>query len=145
MAGKYLGTLLVERGVLLQEQVDAILVRQRQTGQPFGQMAVSMFNVRMVDIWRALAVQCSEDLPRVNLDETAEPEKAALEAIPGRLAWASKVLPLRVQGNRLVCATTAKQLCDAMALIHERIDRPVDFVLADELQLKQHIMSCYPA
>jgi hypothetical protein len=144
MGGKYLGTLLMERGVLDRQQVDAILARQRQTGQPFGQMAVVMYNVRMADVWRSLATQGSAATPRVNLDEVAMPERAALDLIPSRLAWASKVLPLRLIGERLVCATTQRQLCDAVALLHEKLDRPIEFVVVEELQLKQRIMECYP-
>jgi len=144
MGGKYLGTLLMERGVLDQTQVDAILERQRQTGQPFGQMAVSMFQVGMADVWRSLAAQGRTQMRQVNLDEAAMPERAALDLIPGRLAWASKILPLRLIGERLICATTQRVLCDAVALLHEKLDRPIEFVVVEELQLKQRIMECYP-
>src|SRR3954469_18598629 len=106
MAGKYLGTLLIERGALSQEQVEAILSRQQQTGQPFGQLAITMYNVRMVDVWRAIASQRKEELMRIDLDTAPTAEAAALELVPGRLAWASRVLPLRLEGEKLICATT---------------------------------------
>jgi hypothetical protein len=144
MAGKFVGALLVERGILTATQVDAVLERQRQTGQPFGQTAVAMFKVRMTDVWRALALQQKESLAHVDLDTLPPADQRALELVPARLAWAAKVLPLQFDGGALLCATTVRQLTDAMALLHESMDRPIHFVLADELQLKQHIMSCYP-
>jgi hypothetical protein len=148
MAG-YLGTLLVERGVLSAAQVEEVLERQRKTGQPFGLAAVEMFAVRMADVWRALAVQQRDALPHVDLEELPAPEERALALVPARMAWAGKVLPLRLDespaGTTLVCASTRRQLADAMALLHESIDQPIAFVLADDLQLKQHIMAAYPA
>ena len=145
MAGKYLGALLVERGVLTPPQVAAILDRQRQTGQPFGETAVALSNVRMADVWRALAVQQADDLLHVDLDTLPPADDRALDLVPARLAWAGKLLPLQLDGDTLVVATTPRTLADAMAVLHERLDRALRFVLADELQVKQHIMACYPA
>lgn len=143
MAGKYLGTLLVEKGILSDTQVEQILARQVQTGLPFGQMAVSMFSVRMTDVWRALASQQRESIGHVDLGaETHEDD--ALSAVPGRFAWASRILPLRFENGTLICATTAKALPDAMAALCERLDHPVTFVLAEEIQLKGYIMQRYP-
>ena len=143
MAGKYLGSLLVDKGLLTTTQVDQVLSRQRQTGLPFGQTAVAMFSVRMTDVWRALASQQSETLRTVDLAlETSTAD--ALAAIPARFAWASRVLPLRYEGGTLLCATTQKALPDAMAALCERLDTAVRFLLADELQLKGFIMQRYP-
>ncbi|HVT81375.1 MAG TPA: hypothetical protein VHM90_12035 [Phycisphaerae bacterium] len=143
MAGKYLGTLLVENGVLTSEQVDRVLARQPQTGLRFGEIAVSMFNVRMTDIWRALAAQQAQQIQEANLtDEHFQRE--ALATIPGRFAWAARILPLRFEGHTLICATTESRLPDATAALVERMDHPVRFVLADEMQLKEFIMQRYP-
>ena len=99
MAGKYLGTLLMERGILNPQQVEAVLARQLQTGQPFGQTAVVMFDIRMADVWRALAQQHRDTTPRVDLDQWASPQKDALEVIPGRLAWAGRCCRWRSGGR----------------------------------------------
>lgn len=144
MAGKYIGTLLIERGVLTATQVEQILDRQKRTGQPFGETAVMLYGTRMADIWRAIANQKMENIPRVNL-ATEPHEECALKVIPARQAWITRVLPLRFEGETLVCATTPRSLPDAMALLHERLDHPIDFVLAEELPLKQAIMERYPA
>lgn len=144
MAGKYLGSLLVERGFLRADEVEAVLARQRETGRPFGEMAVAMYNLRMVDVWRAIASQKVEGLARVDLEaEEARATKEALDLVPGRLAWASRVLPLRMEGEKLVCATTARHLADAMAVLHERLDVPIEFVVAEELALKRGITASY--
>jgi adsorption protein B len=143
MAGKYLGTLLVENGVLTEEQVKKVLARQPQTGLRFGEIAVAMFNVRMTEVWRALAKQLEERSEETNLErETIQRE--ALSTIPGRFAWAAKVLPLRFEGQTLLCATTEGRLPNATAALCERLDYPVRFVLADEMQLKEFIMQRYP-
>ena len=143
MAGKYLGTLLMEKGLLSGEQVEEVLRRQQCTGQPFGQTAVALFNVRMTDVWRALAVQQAAGVRRVDLTEEPMVENT-LTILPARFAWALRVLPLRFAGETLICATTAKALPDAMAALCERLDYPVQFVVAEELQLKGFIMQRYP-
>jgi hypothetical protein len=104
---------------------------------------VALFNVRMTDVWRALAVQQAAGVRRVDLME--EPmEEGSLQVMPARWAWALKVLPLRFAGKTLICATTAKALPDAMAALCERLDYLVQFVVAEELQLKGYIMQRYP-
>jgi hypothetical protein len=112
-------------------------------------LAVQLFGVRMADVWRALAIQQRDQLRRVDLDLVPSPEPQALEKVPARMAWAGKILPLRLEhssdGATLACATDPRHLADAMALLHEAIDQPISFVVADELQLKQHIMAAYPA
>ena len=143
MAGKYIGSLLVERGVLNTEQVSVILDRQQRTGQPFGETAVLLYHIRMADIWRAIARQQIDALPRVNLHQEPH-EECALKVITARQAWITRVLPLRFEGETLICATTEKHLPDAMAWLHERLDTPVHFVLSEELPLKQCIMERFP-
>jgi hypothetical protein len=143
MAGKYLGTLLMEKGLLTTDQVEQVLLRQRHTGQPFGRTAVEMFNVRMTDVWRALAAQQSAGVRRVDLSD--EPIDEAIHSVlPARFAWALKILPLRYVGRTLLCATTTKALPDALAALAERLDHPLQFVIADELQLKSFIIQRYP-
>jgi adsorption protein B len=143
MAGKYLGSLLVENGVLTQEQVNKVLARQPQTGLRFGELAVAMFNLRMTDVWRALAKQQEERIEETNLERESF-QREALSTIPGRFAWAARVLPLRFEGHTLLIATTEGRLPDATAALCERLDHPVRFVLADEMQLKEFIMQRYP-
>lgn len=144
MAGKFLGTLLVERGVLDRTQVQSILDRQMQIGLPFGQIAVMLYNVRMADVWRALAEQQKDSMHEVELAEQPSATDEALAVLPGRLAWVARVLPLRFEGTTLICATTQRNLADAMALMHERLDCPIHFVVANDLELRQHIMDNYP-
>lgn len=142
MPAKYLGTLLTEKGLLTAPQVQQVLARQMQTGMRFGETAVALFKLRMTDIWRVLAIQQADNLPRVDL-VTEHHDGNVLGVLPARFAWAARILPLRFE-DWLICATTEKALPDAAAALAERLDMPARFVIADELQLKEFIMRRYP-
>ena len=52
-----LGQLLVERGMLTEEQVGRVLAQQQETGEPFGVLAERLFGVEPEAIEEAWARQ----------------------------------------------------------------------------------------
>ena len=125
-----LGHVLIEQGVLTERQVECILVRQLETGQPFGLLCEQMFRVSPDAIERAWATQYA------GLTRTIDPERepmdlSALELITRRQAWQFRVLPIRFDGRELMLATTRSQLRRALRFANNVLGLPVYLVLAD--------------
>jgi hypothetical protein len=138
-----LGQVLVERGVLDQAQVEAVLERQRVTGEPFGLICERQFHVHPEEVERAWADQYSRIAPLVDLmTEPAEPR--ALDLVTRRQAWQFRVLPLRFEGRELVIATTAMHLRRAMRFALVIIGMPVNLVLTTPAGLGEALSKYYP-
>lgn len=142
MSDKQIGMLLVQRGVLTHEQVDRILDLQQQQHKPFGKLARELFHVDDLEIWSAWAEQVGYFCQHVDL--ACEPnDPAVLELVLPREAWALHILPLRHELGELVVATTITDLPEAMALLNQRLDKPIRFVVPDRRQLEQYIIRRY--
>lgn len=96
---KRLGELLVETGVITEAQLQEALARRQGSGQRLGQVLEEMGLVTEEQICRAVAKQ--QGIEMVDLSSVI-PEPAALERIPAEIAIKHRVMPLRMDGNRLV-------------------------------------------
>src|SRR5438477_11125366 len=104
-----LGQLLVQSGVLTQEQVERVMAEQGRCGEPFGVLCERMFSVDPSAVEDAWAMQYVSLTRRVDpCRETIEPR--ALELISRRQAWQFRVLPMRIDGGELMIATTQQHL-----------------------------------
>ncbi len=129
-----LGQLLVEQGVLDADQVQNVLLRQQETGEPFGLISEHMFNINPETIENAWALQYAR-MTR-NIDPEVEVyELRALELITRRQAWQFRILPVRFDGNELMIATTQQHLRRALRFAVNVISIPVYFVMADSDKL----------
>ena len=142
MSDKRIGMILVQRGVLKQEQADAILRRQAQAHKPFGKLAYQMYNVDERDVWSAWAEQVGHFCQRVDL-ACEENDPGVLDVVSPEEAWMLHVLPLRREMGELVAATTITDLPEAMALLQRRLDAPPRFVIPERRQLEQFIIGRY--
>ncbi len=137
-----LGHVLIEQGVLTERQVECILLRQGETGQPFGLLCEEMFHVPPETIERAWAMQYAS-LTRT-IDPAREPmDSAALELITRRQAWQFRVLPIRFDGRELMLATTRTQLRRALRFANNVLGLPVYLVLADTRALGEALCRHY--
>lgn len=137
-----IGSLLVDRGILTEGQVQQVLGQQVVDERPFGAIAASLFAIPLRDIAVALAEQIMMDCPYVNLvQETLDDD--ALGLITAKDAWDNLVLPLRIDDGTLVCATTDETLASAIELVQSNIPMPFRFVIADIRLLEQFIAEKY--
>ncbi len=144
MPGKRIGALLMRRGLLTAEQVDAILTEQKHAHQPFGKLAHEMFGVPEREIWDAWAQQVGHLCPRVDL--AVEPNDAhVLGLITSDEASRIRALPLRFEYGELVCATTVIDLPEAAATLQQRTRAPIRFVIAERMQLDRYVAQRYAA
>lgn len=142
MRSRRIGELLIQRGLLDEAQVNRILEHQAMEPQPFGQLAASMIGIEPHEVWYALAEQILTRSTVINLiDQPFDP--LALQHLSARDAWDCLVLPLRYDGEQLICATTVETLPSAIGLLETAIDVPFDIVLAEIRPLEQFIAERY--
>ncbi len=138
-----LGQLLVESGMLTEEQVGRVIAQQQETGEPFGVLAERLFGVAPEAIEDAWARQY------VGLTRTVDPEvevvePRASELVTRRQAWQVRILPLRFEGRELVMATTQRHLRRALRFATNVIGVPVFFVMAEPHALGRALCARYP-
>jgi hypothetical protein len=142
MSDRLIGTILVQRGVLRQEQASAILRRQEELHQPFGKLAYQMYNVDERDVWSAWAEQVGHFCQHVDLAcEQNDPQ--VIDLISAQQAWSTHMLPLRQEMGELVVATTITDLPEAMTILQKQVEQPIRFVIPDRRQLEQYIIERY--
>lgn len=142
MSDRLIGMILVQRGVLREEQAQAILRRQQEAHQPFGKLAYQMYNVDERDVWAAWAEQVGHFCQHVDL-ACEQNDPAVIELVSAQQAWKLHILPLRYELGELVVATTIIDLPEAMATLQETVGKPVRFVIPDRRQLEQYIIKRY--
>ncbi len=138
-----LGQLLIESDVLTSRQVDAIIVEQERTGEPFGLLAERLFGVdprKIEDAWaQQYAVLTRTVNPQVEVFDDQ-----AVTLVTRRQAWQFRILPLRFEGRELLIATTQQHLRRALRFATNVIGIPVFFVMADPMELGRALCSRYP-
>jgi len=138
-----LGELLIDRGILDPAQVRTILEQQRRTGEPFGVLAESMYDVAPTAIEDAWAHQYAR-LTRV-IDPDAESyDPRAIELVTRRQAWQFRALPVRFDGLELMLATTERHLRRTLRFAMNVLGVPVYLVMASPDGLGRGLCRHYP-
>lgn len=143
MARMKLGDLLVERGVLTEDQRDEILAIQRQRARPFGELAERLFGVGPTLIEDAWACQYAREAQLVE-PATITPQPEALALVSPRQAWQFKVLPVAIDQGELVAISCEAHLVRALRFVGWRIARPCYFQIARAEPLGHALMRHYP-
>jgi len=143
MAGIQIGQLLVEQGVLTDEQVEHILKVQRVSQRPFGDLAERLYGINPRAVEDAWVEQYIRMVGVVNLDEI-EVETDCLRLLNRRQAWQFHLLPLDRPTEGLQMATTAENLVRSVNFATRAVDEPVHFLIAERAQLREFLMKHYP-
>ena len=135
--------LLVEAGVLSEDQVGQLLEEQKEGGVPLGVLAERRFGVEPAAVERAWARQYA------GLTRAVDPElevfhDSALALVTRRQAWQFRVLPIRFEPHELMIATTVEHLPRALRFAANVIGYPVFFVMADSESLGRALCRHYP-
>ena len=100
-SGRLLGSLLVVRGFIVQDELDLALARQRETGRRLGEIVVELGLVRECDVIELLAEQLRlEVLDLARAEGAIEIGRRLSEADARRLA----AIPFRVVGPAIAVA-----------------------------------------
>ena len=98
---KLVGQILLEKGVITQEQLDEALNVQKNTTEQIGRILTDLGHVTERDVLRAHAEQLG--IAFLELDKTSVDEDVA-KAIPQSVVQRYNAVPIRRSGNRLTVA-----------------------------------------
>ncbi len=139
-----IGQILIERGVLTEQQVFEVVEQQRVRGLPFGVLAEKMFDVTVETIEQAWIEQYFRMTGEIELRER-DIDMRALKLINRRQAWQFEILPLRFeQTGELLMAASRHRLARAVTFAANRIEPVVYFRIADSDQLRDFLRKHYP-
>ena len=143
MKGIRIGELLIDQGVLTRRQVEHILIVQKHSSRPFGDLAERLYGVPPEAVTEAWVEQYVRTAGVTDLS-TVEIEPAVAVLINRRQAWQFKVLPLGRTDGQLSIATDAENLVRAVNFAARSLREPAVFVLAESADLKAALMATYP-
>ncbi len=140
-----IGEILIEQGILTEQQVFEIVQAQRTTATPFGVLAEQMFDVTVHSIEQAWIEQY-ERFTGGTIDLTDQQiDKQALALINRRQAWQFEILPLKFLPNgELLMAASRQRLARAVTFVAARFKPIVFFRIAESTQLRQFLKEHYP-
>jgi Type II secretion system (T2SS), protein E, N-terminal domain len=143
LAGIQIGQVLVEQGVLTDQQVRHILKVQKMSHRPFGDLAERLYGIDPKAVEDAWVEQYLRLAGVVNLDEI-EIDTQCLRLLNRRQAWQFHLLPLTRDGDSLQMATSREDLVRSVNFTTRKMDEPVHFVIAERHQLREFLMKHYP-
>jgi hypothetical protein len=143
LPGIQIGQLLVEQGVLSQEQVHEILELQKVSHRPFGDLAERLYGIDPNAVEDAWVEQYLRTVGIVDLNDQ-KIELECLRLLNRRQAWQFHTLPMNREQSSLNVATSAEQLVRAVNFSTRSFDEPVYFVIAERSQLREFLMKHYP-
>jgi len=139
----HIGQILVEQGVLNEQQVFEILEAQRKKGVPFGVLAERMFEVTIESIERAWAQQYHRYTGTIDL-ATQTPDKKALGLINRRQAWQFEMMPIGFEPTgEVVIAASRQRLARAVTFVTNKLEPVAYFRIADPAQLREYLKKHY--
>lgn len=139
-----LGQILIEQGVLNEQQVFEILEAQRQKRIPFGVLAERMFDVTVGSIENAWVEQYARFTGKLDMGEY-EVDRRALQLINRRQAWQFEMMPIGwEESGELLVAASQRRLARAVTFIANHLEPIVFFRIADSSQLRTFLQKYYP-
>ena len=137
----HIGKILIEHGVLNEEQVFEILEAQRRKGVPFGVLAEETFDVTLGSIERAWIEQYHRLTGTIDLSQETVDE-SVLSLICRRQAWQFEMMPLRTESSgELIIVAGARRLARAVTFVANTLKPVVYFRVAQEEQLRELLMA----
>ena len=134
------GSILLDQGILRQEQLDAALAEQTRAGGKLGSILQELGLVSPLDIAEAIARQAGVEVMSLN-DVSADPEAVAL--IPESLARKYDLVPLHFEGERLIVAMASPLNIVAIDEVQGVARHPTSVVGAPEDQVARMLNRVY--
>ncbi len=139
-----IGQILVEHGVLTEQQAFEIAQAQKACQRPFGVLAEQMFDVTLQAVEEAWVEQYHRYTGTIDLGEQQVDERA-LRTIHRRQAWQFEMAPVRFEDNgELLIAAGRHRLARAVTFAANTIETPVYFRIAESGQLRGFLREHFP-
>jgi len=139
---KQLGDILLENGLLSQEQLDAAVVEQHTVGRSLGRVLVDQGILTESQLVAALAAQIG--MRFVDLAESPI-DGSAVARVPGAVCRRHMVIPFAIEGDRLVLAMADPANVFAIDDVRALADMEVRPVVATRSDVQAAIDRCYRA
>ncbi|MCD6408358.1 Flp pilus assembly complex ATPase component TadA [bacterium] len=137
---KLLGQMLIEEGLITEQELKIALQKQRETGHFLGRILVDLGFVNEKDLKRVLSLQAGVEM--IDL-KNAVIDRKAVEAFPSALAKTYNVMPIKLERDTLTLAvgdTLSLNIQDDISFI---LGYKIKMVLADEEDIKEAIETYY--
>ncbi len=139
-----IGEILVEQGVLSEQQVFEIVQAQKKLHLPFGVLAERMFDVTLESIENAWIEQYHRFTGTIDLTEQHFDDRA-LRMINRRQAWQFEILPVAFEPTgELLMAASRRRLARAVTFATNRLDKVVYFRIAESDQIQKFLKQHFP-
>jgi general secretion pathway protein E/type IV pilus assembly protein PilB len=135
-----IGTVLIERGLVDAEQLRGAVDEQIRTGERLDHVLVRLGHVSATQILEAIGHQFA--MPIVDLD-AVEVKPAVLRALPARLVFKQRCVPLDEENGTLRVATSDPFELTAFDELSLLTGKTIDLVLADEQDIRKFIRQHY--
>jgi len=119
-----LGEILVNKGWLSREDLEAALVEQEQTGELLGRLLTHKYGLAEEKLYRALAEQAGIEFRTDLSDLELQPEVSAFLLRPDALRY--QAIPVRQDGQRVLVVLADPRHRHAVAQL---VERPTSFIL----------------
>jgi type IV pilus assembly protein PilB len=135
-----LGRILLDNGLINQAQLDAALDHQAAAGCRLGEALVQLGICSDTEIARSLAEQLESPFVDLHL---IPPDPAVLPLIPRELALEHAMIPVHMDGDRLLIAVRDPFDIQVDHAIRQATDLPVTLAIAPETQLRELLQRYY--
>lgn len=141
MLRKRIGDILIEMGLLTQQQLDECLVEQKTSGKLLGSLLLEKNLVAKQDLARALAKQVNVKFIETITEQMADP--TLLGKVPLKFLRQHVVIPLMYEGMRTIATSNPRDLqpLDDLALL---MPGEVVYAVATEEVILEAINRYYP-
>jgi len=137
---KLLGQMLIESGLVTENELKTAIDEQRKSGHFLGRILVDFKYISEKDLKRALSLQAGIEL--IDLKNTLI-DRTAIETFPSALAKTYQVLPIQLEANTFTLAvgdTLSLNIQDDISFV---LGYKIKMVLADEDEIKESIENYY--
>lgn len=135
-----IGTVLLERGVISQEQLEDAIAQQRETGERLDRVLVRMGVVSQDQVLQTIGDQFHLDV--VDLDAIAV-EAKVLSTLPASLVHKQRCVPISSENGTLTIATSDPFELSVLDELRLLTGKSIELVLADEEGLQRFIRANY--
>jgi len=137
---KPLGALLKEQGLVTEQQLTFALAEQKATGEKLGECLMRLGIITDGEL--ALALSKQTGIPYIDL-KSFSPDREAIRKIPAHIARTHKILPLRIDDNRIEVATADPYDVDAPQIIFRATGLTTKLFIAAEGDIRKLVERYY--
>ena len=140
MGSKMIGEILIEKGIITDEQLGKAVQEQKRTGEFIGSCLMRLGYIGEKELLVVLSEQFGipyKDLKEVSIDENI------ITAIPAKYVWHYKFMPLRLKGNTLTIAISDPLDIWLLEDIKLNLGYDVECVLSSEREIREVLRKYY--